>query len=278
VAGAHANEVCGRRTLLGQIRLSHLRNPRGSRSREALRALQCPSELPQLTKIWTEHQCIINLDREVFTLEYGAHFKLNQLPQTSCIWHLTRLSDIFPGATADLDCCAEEQLSSPALELPKRVDKIGYTCRTVTPKVQIGDIRKHWLMRVIAEIMSEDSETIHDFGREWAPESFPFRELTFALLWVASGKAEFLSFPKRLRQPRTCERTELRSCRRPNPEVRLYPGEGWLDRDWAGDNAPLFEFGSLFHRPGQVPGASPAGTKYWMACSPVLSSWLTGRP
>jgi hypothetical protein len=63
----------------------------------------------------------------------------------------------------------------------------------VTPKVQIGDIRKHWLMRVIAEIMSEDSETIHDFGREWAPESFPFRELTFALLWVASGKADIES-------------------------------------------------------------------------------------
>lgn len=122
-------------------------------------------------------------------------------------------------------------------------------------------------MRVMAEVAQEFGVVVRRFGKQWAPESFPFRELAFAMLWIASGKAKFLSFPETLCHPRDCMRNSLYSgaCNRLYLDVDLeLPDNGYFGRDWAGESAPLLEFGSLFHRPGQAPGASPAETMYWL--------------
>jgi hypothetical protein len=119
-------------------------------------------------------------------------------------------------------------------------------------------------MRVLAEVINVYQRTINQFGREWAPSSFPFRELVYSLLWIASGKARFLSFPKGLCHGRFCTKDDFGpgKCKLANPE-HVFPTGGWYNREWAGDSAPLFEFGSLFHRPGQRPGVSPEEPMYW---------------
>ncbi|KAJ6187764.1 hypothetical protein N7519_002672 [Penicillium mononematosum] len=47
-------------------------------------------------------------------------------------------------------------------------------------------------------------------------------------------------------------------------EEEIIRTPGWVDEVWAGDSAPLLEFGSPSHRPGEPPGASPMDTMYWL--------------
>jgi hypothetical protein len=88
-------------------------------------------------------------------------------------------------------------------------------------------------------------------------------------VWIAAGKAKFLSFPQAFRHPRTTmvDTTVFGSYYQHDlePDVGLeFPDSGYFGRDWAGESAPLLEFGSLFHRPGQPAGASPPDTMYWL--------------
>jgi hypothetical protein len=85
---------------------------------------------------------------------------------------------------------------------------------------------------------------------------FPFRELTFALISIASERARFHSFPAHKCSPWDCERLNCQS-----EHIPLFVG--WLDEKWAGDSAPLLKFGSMFHQQGKSPRASPKGTIYW---------------
>ncbi|KAI0115587.1 hypothetical protein GGR51DRAFT_503489 [Nemania sp. FL0031] len=91
---------------------------------------------------------------------------------------------------------------------------------------------------------------------EWSPASFPFRELVFALVSIASGTTRFFSFPAQVCDPRDCA---WGHCKRDH----LPRSRGFLGREWAGSHAPLLEFGSMSHRPGDAPGVSPPGTMYW---------------
>jgi hypothetical protein len=78
------------------------------------------------------------------------------------------------------------------------------------------------------------------FALEWAPDSFPFRELCFALVSIASGKASFKSY--------------------------MDDSDPHVEDDWAfatKGEQPI-PFGTMFHRPGETPGASPAETIYWV--------------
>ncbi|KAL2134854.1 hypothetical protein VTI74DRAFT_10660 [Chaetomium olivicolor] len=249
--------------------------PGESKSGEFLRV---PSELlPKRGLVLDDVTFIINLDREVFTIDYGAHFKLDKIPRKCCLWHMAVPSSLnSAGPTFPSDICEKDYVTSPALALRERVSEIGYPSRTVTAKVGIADARKHWLMRVLAEVLYEYGTTIMRFGREWAPDSFPFRELAFAVLWIASGKAKFLAFRSGICHPRTCGLDYLGYCElwdefdaaglgsdEDEFENLMVPDNGWFGPNWAGNDAPLLEFGSLFHRPGQLPGAAPSETMYW---------------
>ncbi|KAJ4305953.1 hypothetical protein N0V88_000743 [Collariella sp. IMI 366227] len=111
------------------------------------------------------------------------------------------------------------------------------------------------------------------FGREWAPDSFPFRELSFALLYIAAGKAKFFAFPLGICHPRSCLDGVLAYCSAIEDDMFLLDhdlgvdlpnlAKNWFDRDAAGYEASLVEFGTHFHRPGEPPGASPLKTMYW---------------
>jgi len=148
-------------------------------------------------------------------------------------------------------------MASLALARRKRDQEIGYTFRVATPRTDIGEPWKAFLTYALAGAFVEYQNEIIRFGREWSADSFPFRELAFALVSIASGEVKFHSFPAQHCNPRNCQWWDCRSNHLPN-------SPGWLDTMWAGDSAPLPEFGSMSHRPGDPPGASPTETMYWI--------------
>ncbi|KAJ8130644.1 hypothetical protein O1611_g2990 [Lasiodiplodia mahajangana] len=187
-----------------------------------------PSELPRLDA-WSdvENVYIINLDCEVLTMNFGIHWKLGNIPRTNNLWLRAICDSIYKYKhTVSLDMCPDEHLASPALELREPDPYLDYEWQIVTPKLDISEARKAFLTRVLAKVLVE----YHD---------------------------GFFSFPAQICNPRECQWFGCESNHIPK-------SCGFLDKEWAGDHAPLLEFGSMAHRPGDAPGVSPAETMYWL--------------
>jgi hypothetical protein len=219
---------------------------------------ELPSELPQIKEIFVEYVYIINLDCEVLTMNYGIHWKLGNIPRHDNLWLRAITDSIYKHKpTISLDLCPEEHMADLALQLPEPDWRIGYPSDVVSPKTNITETRSVFLTYVLAKTIIEYRDEIIRFGREWSPDSFPFRELIFALVSIASGRTGFHSFPTQRCHPHRCEYPDCQSNHLP-----LSPG--WLGQEWAGDKAPLLEFGSMSHLPSERPGVSPAETMYWV--------------
>ncbi|KAI0877730.1 hypothetical protein GGS24DRAFT_94559 [Hypoxylon argillaceum] len=217
-----------------------------------------PSELPRLTSHDAEYFYIINLDREVLTMNFSIHWKLGHIPRSDDLWLKAIAESIYRfKPTISLDICPDEYIAPPALELPKPIPELGYCYRVVAPKTEITEAREVFLTRILAEVLIQYKDDIVGLGMEWSPDSFPFRELVFALVSIASGMTKFFSFPARSCNPRGCEWWDCKSKHMPK-------SCGFLNKDWAGSHAPLLEFGSMSHRPGDAPGVSPPETRYWI--------------
>lgn len=216
-----------------------------------------PSELPRLNGYDAEFIYTLDLDREVLTVNHSMHWKLGNIPHQDNLWLRAVEDSIYLyKPTINPDVCAEEHMASQALELPEPVWEIPYTCRLVTPRMDIGEARKVFLTYFLARALIEYKDEMIRFGREWSPDSLPFRELIFALVSIASGQFRFHSFPAQPCNPRNCLLWDCKSN-------HLQWSSGWLDEQWAGESAPLLEFGSMSHRPCEPPGASPTETMYW---------------
>lgn len=205
---------------------------------------ELPSELPHPTgDPFVRYIYIINLDKEVLTMNHGIHWKLSNIPRKDNLWIKAIADSIFSGKpTISPDICPEEHMASLDLEIT-RDPIVDYGFHIVTPKNNIEGERAAFLTRMLTVAVQTYRSYIVQFGREWSPDSFPFRELIFAFLSIASGQVDFL----------------------PNPwSATCFNGTpGWLGEQWVGDRAPLLEFGSMAHRPGDPPGASPTETIYW---------------
>ncbi|KAI1120303.1 hypothetical protein F5Y10DRAFT_290016 [Nemania abortiva] len=222
-----------------------------------------PSELPRLDCYNAEYFYIINLDCEVLTMNFGIHWKLGHIPRKNELWIRAIRDSILSDhiyqyqPTISLDICPDEYIASPALELPEMNPYLGYRYDVIAPKLDISKARKAFLTRVLAEVLIQYKDNILRFGVEWSPASFPFRELTFALVSIASGTAEVFPFPDQ-----RCNRcAEGSYCDFFNHWPKTC---GFLNEQRAGNLAPLLEFGSMSHRPGDAPGVSPAETMYWL--------------
>lgn len=157
-----------------------------------------PSEFPRLGD-YAEYFYIINLDHEVLTMNHSIHWKLGNIPRQDELWLRAIADSIYPNKlTISLDVCPEEYIASPALEFPERNWELGYDFRLVAPRTDIAEAPKAFLTHVLAGTLIQYKDEIIRFGREWSPDSFPFRELTFALVSIASGQAKFHSFPAQL--------------------------------------------------------------------------------
>ena len=164
-----------------------------------------PSELPRLGG-HAEYFYIFKLDHEVLTMNYSIHWKLGNIPRQDELWLHAIADSIYAYTpTICLDICPEEHMASPALEFSERSWRIEYDFRLVAPRINITEARKAFLTHILANTLIQYKDGIIRFGKEWVPDSFPFRELTFALISIASGQAKFHSFPAQLCSPQTCQ-------------------------------------------------------------------------
>ncbi|KAI0103219.1 hypothetical protein GGR51DRAFT_561903 [Nemania sp. FL0031] len=206
-----------------------------------------PTEFPKLSQYYAQYVYIINLDREVFTVNYGAHWKLGNIPRRNDLWHKAIVNSIFQNEnTISLEECLEDHIGAPALELPEPNSNIRYDHSSINPKRDIIEPRKAFLTYVLAKTVVQYKKEILQFGAEWSTNSFPFRELAFALISIAHGQSGFQSSPTT--QPGL---------------KRIPPSPIWINVGQIGNKVPLLEFGSMGHAPGKSPGVSPAETMYW---------------
>ncbi|KAJ5397799.1 hypothetical protein N7509_005912 [Penicillium cosmopolitanum] len=218
-----------------------------------------PSEMPTLDH-WVEFIYIINLDQEVLTINDSVHWKLGNIPRRDDLWRHAIVKSIHSNElTISLDMCPEEHIASPALGIPERNKETHYGFHLVIPTMDLADMGKAILTHLLTNTIVRYKRTILRFGMEWSPDSFPFRELVFALVSIASGQAKLHTFPAEECNPRNCAHPTSVLC----PSKHLHEWNGWLSQELAGDNGPLLEFGFPFHRPGEPPGVSPTGTMYW---------------
>ncbi|AEO63920.1 uncharacterized protein THITE_157833 [Thermothielavioides terrestris NRRL 8126] len=223
--------------------------PSEGRSRSSFRCLQMPSMMPCIRRHSGTMVYIIDLDREIFSVVMGAHFRLGNIPR-------------------DTTLCDEDQLASPALPLPspKPVTEIPYACRAVRAITDLGTFHKQWRIRQLTAVIYEYSDVLVHSGREWLPESLPFREFAFALLWIAAGKSEALELGEGYWIYDDWDLGRIGNEMHQNPRL----GKGAVSRDeltgecWIGGAGPFLQFGSLFHAAGEALGVSPAETIYWI--------------
>ncbi|SPQ23350.1 8bb7b5de-d412-4a38-bd2c-279fa3d1e022 [Thermothielavioides terrestris] len=232
-----------------------------------------PSMMPCIREpnFGRDYYYIIDLDREIFSVDFGAHYKLGNIPRGDHLWRRALADSIFHGCTVDTRLCHEDQLASPALPLPlpKPVTAIPYACRAVAATTDLGTFHKQWRIRLLTATIYAYRKILVRFGREWQPQSLPFREIAFALLWIAAGKSEVLSLEECGWDYKDFEANNWsdgiigNAMHGPHGEKR-FPEDEWNGHCWIGGVGPLLQFGSLFHTAYEAPGVSPAETIYWI--------------
>ncbi|KAJ6436695.1 pol-like protein [Purpureocillium lavendulum] len=213
---------------------------------------ELPTEIPKRLDDWSiEFFYIINLDSEVLTMNHSIHWKLDNIPRQGDLWMKAISDSIYKGKpTVSLDMCSEEHMASLALELPQPDPVIPFDACLASPKTTINEAWSVFLTHALAEILVAYSFEIINFGREWSADSFPFRELMFAVVSVAANQVRFYDYRG--------QRCQGECCRAVRSSIPSY-----AEDQWVGDSVPL-HFGSMSHRPGKPPGSSPTETIYWV--------------
>lgn len=200
-----------------------------------------------------DHIVIVNLDAEVLTIQFGAHFDLSNLPRGTTSWKNAIVPSIYRQyPTVSLDFCGTDQMAESAVvrRTPTRLLEGDRVVRVV-PNSSLSSGRDVFLTHALTAIYGAYHTEITRFGLEWQPDSFVLREFVFAILSIASGEAEFIS-------PNYCRAPLGRQLPRGWCDV-------WFPRRGASPAAErLATFGSLFHEEGQKAGAAPAENIYWM--------------
>ena len=227
------------------------------------RLVQVPSPLPMVNgpDFYVDYIYVIDLDREIFSISLGAHFKLDQIPRRG-LWRKAIQEDRDEIITISSSICPSASIASPQFVPPGPDDRFrGWQgddpleLRRVPPIDLVGHDNIHpssedsvqmtISMRVLYNFTSKFHGLLEGYLREWSPESFIFREMVFAILSIASGQMRFQAGDwlqgHRIEPYLVMDDHEVRQG---NPRL-----------------LPIFPKG--FHRPDHEPGSSPAETMYW---------------
>ena len=225
------------------------------------RLAQVPSPLADFfgPRCDVDYTYVVDLDREIFSINFGAHFKLDQIPRQRLLDEAIR-NDRYRMTTISSLICPSASIASPQFvplgpddrfRQGERDDPLEL--RWVSPIDLVGDnpssgesVPMTISMLLLYKFTFEFHQLLQGLLREWSPDGFIFREIAYAILSIASGQMRIQATP--WLQGLVGEPYLAMG----NKEVRQgYPRL-----------LPMFARG--FHRPDHEPGSSPAETMYWL--------------
>ncbi|EFY94191.1 F-box domain protein [Metarhizium robertsii ARSEF 23] len=157
--------------------------------------VEFPSELPSMPDVGAQYTYITNLDQEILTMNGSIHWKLSNIPRQGNLWLHAIKKSIHKGKlTISSETCPEEHMASPALAPSTLSNEIKYNYRLVVPKANIEAAPKMFLTYVLSRVLKNYQSQITQFAMEWTAESFPFRELCFAFVSIASDLANLQGY------------------------------------------------------------------------------------
>ncbi|KAI9781528.1 MAG: hypothetical protein M1839_005943 [Geoglossum umbratile] len=200
---------------------------------------------------------VIDLDREIFSVNYGVHYKLDSIPRRE-VWIKACDRDKWGAITLDAEVCGSECIASP-MRAKQTVDRElveeyqGFDIIRVEQPVMttinpITDPTANYqiiLLATFVNFSSTFSTHLQNFLLEWSPGDFLFRELAFAILSLAAGEFYF--------------RARVQLDGSISHGYLIVPG----DALGHGEDNLLPAFARGFHRPGKDAGSAPMETTYW---------------
>ena len=204
---------------------------------------------------YTEYSYTIDLDREVFSVDYGAHFRLNCIPKNDD-WIKAVFNDTFGNTFLLPQLVPRESIATLALGPPNFPLYTSYEtlqARLVEPKSHNSDSPSHltgprlqWMLFNSFQKKQQKDLSVSLLG--WEAQDLPFRELAYFIICLAAG-GEHLSL------------VDKRRVKKPS-EGHLYLGlsaDGRAEDDM--ELATLLGVG--YHMDGLPMGSAPKETKYW---------------
>lgn len=158
--------------------------------------LPLPSYKPIFNDLFIEWVYVVDLDREIFSVDHGAHFKMGYIPRLGWIDALAKtdngdrllLPDLLPeNATTSLVIRSD----FPDVELVLLYEELNI--EIVTPKGISGfhPAQRHeplFCARVFQCFQRVQTQVLAHLLLGWRPDDFPFREIAFTILCLASGR------------------------------------------------------------------------------------------
>ena len=166
--------------------------------------LPLPSYIPRFNDIFIEWVYVIDLDREIFSVDHGAHFKMGEIPKTR--W-MHALAKTYNGDRLLLpDLLPDDAITSLAIkpDRPNVQSNRFYEAldiNIVSAKGISGfhpNRRQEPLLctRIFQVFQRTQLQVLATFLLGWKPEDFPFREVAFTILCLASGRENVLLVQK----------------------------------------------------------------------------------
>ncbi|KAL4933902.1 uncharacterized protein BDV17DRAFT_286706 [Aspergillus undulatus] len=204
--------------------------------------------------IFIEWTYTIDLDRELFVVDRAAVFNLRNLPNHPN-WYKFLGSDqhrrrvlktgtppalvgLLPN-TIEVDSNARERYNSFKVEV--KFPEVIESLESINPS------RVALLIRAISAVCHKYRHLIDGFYQEWTANSFPFREIAFAILSIAAGEIAFKS-PEDL------------NARYANQGFYLIPNAEHPDNQQTLLPRFLYEC----HQPSAISGSAPQKDLFWL--------------
>ena len=202
---------------------------------------------------WIEWTYTIDLDREVFTVDDGAHFTLNKIPGT---WMEALSEDILHRRFLLPQLVPAESVATLALDPPSfttSTDHNNLQTRLVKPKnpdqslpTYLAGIRLRWMLFDIIQKSQIDNLSVSLLS--WHARDLPFREFAFFILCLASGGDHLALLDERY-------------AKMPYTEALYF---GIPSEHSSGTDIELATYlGVGYHMAGLPIGFAPEETKYW---------------
>lgn len=158
--------------------------------------LPLPSYKPIFNDLMIEWVYVVDLDREIFSIDHGAHLKMGCIPRLGWIDALAKthngdrllLPDLLPeNATTSLVVRSDP----PVVEMIQLYEELNI--EIVTPKGISGfhPTQRHeplFCARIFQCFQRAQTQVLAHLLLGWRPDDFPFREIAFTILCLASGR------------------------------------------------------------------------------------------